>query len=108
MPPENDNVDYRQIEGWLEGRAARDRPDHPSGGGPSGSGTDDLVRRVGALESVVGRVNDKADTLIKDVAEIKGRLSQMPTTFQMLTWFVGVALGLVGLVFAVARSVGTH
>jgi hypothetical protein len=28
----------------------------------------------------------------------------MPTTFQMQAWFVGVSLGLVALVFAVARA----
>ena len=43
--------------------------------------------------------------LIKDVAEIKGRITQMPTTFQMQAWFVGVALGLVALVFTIARAV---
>ena len=48
------------------------------------------------------------DGLVKDVAEIKGRLSQMPTTFQMLTWYVGVALGLTGLVFAIARTIGVR
>jgi hypothetical protein len=42
--------------------------------------------------------------MIKDVAEIKGKISQMPTTFQMQAWFVGVSLGLVALVFAVARA----
>ena len=67
-----------------------------------------LSRRVGALEAAVGKLDDDVGALIKDVAEIKGRLSQMPTTFQMQTWFVGVALGLVGLVFAVARSMAPH
>jgi hypothetical protein len=40
-----------------------------------------------------------------DLAEIKGRLANMPTTFQILTWFIGTALGLSGLVFAIARLV---
>ena len=43
--------------------------------------------------------------LIRDVSEIKGKISQMPTTFQMQAWFVGVALGLVVLVFIIARAV---
>ena len=38
------------------------------------------------------------------VKEIKGKICQMPTTFQMEAWFVGVSLGLVALVFAVARA----
>jgi hypothetical protein len=42
--------------------------------------------------------------VIKDVAEIKGKISRIPTTFQMQAWFVGVSLGLVALVFAVSRA----
>lgn len=30
------------------------------------------------------RIESKLDTLIKDVAEMKGRLSAMPTTWQMV------------------------
>ena len=108
MPPENDDVDYRRMEGWLDSQAMRERH---SGGGPPGGG-DDLGHRVAALESDVKEINADLKTLVKDMAEIKGRLSQMPTTFQMLTWFVGIALalsiGLTGLVFTIARSVGSH
>jgi predicted nucleic acid-binding Zn-ribbon protein len=38
-----------------------------------------------------------------DLADIRGRLTNMPTTFQVLTWYVGVAIGLTGLVYAIAR-----
>lgn len=69
---------------------------------------DDLLRRLGDLEKRLDRFEPKMDGLVKDVAEIKGRLSQMPTTFQMLTWYVGVALGLTGLVFAIARTIGVR
>jgi hypothetical protein len=96
MPPGSDNVDYSHLGRWLEGQMVRER----RGGGSSdgGDGMDRVTRRIDALEADV-------KSLIKDVAEIKGRLSQMPTTFQMLTWYVGVAIGLTGLVFAVARSI---
>jgi hypothetical protein len=71
-------------------------------------GAVDVLARLGAVAENLKEVEADVEVLVKDVAEIRGRLSQMPTTFQMLTWFVGVALGLVGLVFAVAWSVGTH
>lgn len=38
-----------------------------------------------------------------DLAELKGQLSQMPTTFQLLSWFIGVNIALTGLVFLIAR-----
>ncbi|MFN3075498.1 MAG: hypothetical protein ABT940_01180 [Alphaproteobacteria bacterium] len=50
----------------------------------------------------------KVDGLVRDVAEIKGKLSSMPTTFQMLTWYVTVAVALAGLVFAIARMTAAH
>lgn len=67
---------------------------------PGGNGGDDgmkeLTRRVGNLE-------EDMKSLVKEVHEIKGRLTNMPTTFQMTTWFVGVALALVGFTFTIAR-----
>jgi hypothetical protein len=64
----------------------------------------DLVARVKALETRISEIGVDVRAVIKDVAEIKGRIPQMPTTFQMQAWFVGVSLGLVALVFAVARA----
>jgi hypothetical protein len=64
----------------------------------------DLVARVKALETRISEIGVDVRAVIKDVAEIKGRIPQMPTTFQMQAWFVGVSLGLVALVFAMARA----
>ena len=64
----------------------------------------DLVARAKALETRISEIGVDVRAVIKDVAEIKGRIPQMPTTFQMQAWFVGVSLGLVALVFAVARA----
>lgn len=71
------------------------------GGGGHNGGMDDVIRRVSALEGDM-------KVLIKDVSEIKGKLSNMPSTFQMVAWFVGVTMGLTGLVFTIAKVVGTH
>ncbi|CAN5210491.1 hypothetical protein BH10PSE6_BH10PSE6_11480 [soil metagenome] len=63
-----------------------------------------LETRVGALEAKLSDVASDVKTLVKEVAEMKGKLSNMPTTFQLVTWFIGVALGLVALVFTIART----
>jgi hypothetical protein len=65
----------------------------------------DLDARVKALEAKTSEMSVDAKALIKDVSEIKGKISQMPTTFQMQAWFVGVSMGLVALVFTIARAV---
>jgi hypothetical protein len=78
-------------------RGDRDRGDN--GGMPP-----DLDARVKALEARASEIGVDVRAVIKDVAEIKGKISQMPTTFQMQAWFLGVSLGLVALVFAVARA----
>ena len=81
-------------------RLLRGGPD----GGNNGGMPPDLDIRAKALEARTSEIGLDVSGLIKDVAEIKGKISQMPTTFQMQAWFVGVSLGLVALVFAVARA----
>lgn len=78
---------------------------HTHGGGGD---MEDVLRRVGALESAVEKLNTKVDSLVKEVAEVRGKLSNMPTTFQMASWFVGVAIGMTGLVFAIAKITTGH
>ena len=73
-------------------------------GGDNGGMPPDLDARVKALEARTSEIGVDVRAVIKDVAEIKDKISQMPTTFQMQAWFVGVSLGLVALVFAVARA----
>jgi hypothetical protein len=74
-------------------------------GGDNGGMPPNLDARVKALESRTSEMSVDVKALIRDVSEIKGKISQMPTTFQMQAWFVGVALGLVALVFTIARAV---
>ena len=79
---------------------ARRQPVLPTSttGGHDGGMPPDLDKRVTALEG-------KVDQVRVDLAEIKGRLTNMPTTFQLVSWFVGVAIGLTALVFTIARTV---
>ncbi|MBX3502530.1 MAG: hypothetical protein KF889_24050 [Alphaproteobacteria bacterium] len=62
-----------------------------------------LAARVERLEKDVAEIKGDVKTLTAITARIDGRVSVLPTTFQITTWFVGVAIGLVGLVFAIAR-----
>jgi hypothetical protein len=64
----------------------------------------DCDGRVKALEARTSEIGLDVGAVTKDVAEIEGRMSQVPTEFQMPAWFVGVSLGLVALVFAAARA----
>ena len=94
---------YRRLGQRLRGGS----DDGHDGGMPP-----DLVARVTALEGKVdGLVTDmravKADTqkLREDVAEIKGRLTHVPTVAQLIYGNVGLAIGIAGLVFTIARAV---
>jgi hypothetical protein len=55
--------------------------------------------RVKALEAGMARIEPKIDGLVKDVADIKGRISAMPTTWQLL----GMILAIMGASFAIIR-----
>lgn len=108
MPPGSDTVDFTNAQKWAEGLAERGRLPPQGGDPPHGGGSDELSRRVGALEADIKSLVKDSATIKERLAGIEGRLSNLPTTFQTLTWFVGISLGLVGLVFTIARTVGAH
>ena len=56
------------------------------------------------LTGRVGRLEEKVDKIGLDVAELKGRVSQLPTVWQLVGLNIGLAFGVAGLVFAVARA----
>lgn len=116
MPPGSDEtVDFSAQARWVNELAAKGRRPSGTGTPPGDGGSGDLGHRVDAIEADLKDLKSDVKSLMKDTGAIKerlagieGRLSNLPTTFQMLTWFVGIALGLVGLVFTIARTVGTH
>ena len=65
--------------------------------GQSGKGDGDMT----TLEQRVGNRETDVKALVKDVAEIKGRLATMPTTFQMVSWSVGITLTVGALIVGV-------
>lgn len=81
-----------------------DLPGGP-GGGYDGGMPPTLDARVKVLEDDVKDLKTDVKRLLTDTSEIKGRLTNMPTTFQLLSWFVGVAIALVALTFTIARAI---
>ena len=86
----------------------------------SGGGSDDggvLDRRVAALEAdmrevktTLGRIeallrslDDRVRKVEVDVAELKGKVSQLPTAWTLLTGGTGLILATFGFAFALVR-----
>lgn len=69
-----------------------------NGGGDNGAGGD-INKRLDKLEAQIEKQNTKFDNLLKDVAEIKGRLTAMPTTWQL----VALIFAIMGAAFALIK-----
>lgn len=59
--------------------------------------------RIGRIERDVEGLMTIVGTLVKDVAEIKGKISNLPTTIQLVGIMLGVSFGLLALIFAVLK-----
>lgn len=62
-----------------------------------------IEKAVYALRTDTNGLMETSGKLVLDVAEIKGKLSQMPTGFQQASWMAGYALALAGIIFAVLK-----
>jgi hypothetical protein len=77
----------------------------PKGIGGDGGGIDDRLARVeskvGSMEAMLVRLEAKVDLLPKstEIAELKGRISQLPTVWQMF----GLVVAIFALAFALVR-----
>lgn len=68
--------------------------------GQGGDGTGDGInKRLDRLEAQMEKQNTKFENLQKDIAEIKGRLSAMPTTWQL----VALIFAIMGAAFAIIK-----
>jgi hypothetical protein len=96
--PEPGNV----IVHWEKGRVrSASRPESGTeiahgGGGPHNPDME-LERRVSKLEDAVTAIR-------LDIAEMKGKISNLPTTWQLIGVNFGLVIGVAALVFAIARS----
>lgn len=71
----------------------------PSGGGGTYDG---MEARVARLETDVSELKADMKAVRLDIAEIKGRVSNMPTTWQL----VGLVIGMMLTVFALCFGLG--
>ena len=95
--------DYSGLEHW---KAEQEKRVGALSGGGGGDRFDPMLEpRVAALEKGFERVEKKLDMLLTDVAEMKGRLSAMPTaaTFGDLKGTVGELKGRVDSLPTTAR-----
>lgn len=83
-----------QIEGSAKAESAA-----PLHGGGGGGTFDGMESRVAKLEKSFDKIDGKLDSLIKEVAEMKGRVSAMPTTWQL----IGLVLGIMAATLAIVR-----
>jgi hypothetical protein len=92
-------------------------PDTPVERSGPGAYPPSLEARVAVLEALVSRIDSKLDALQAgqealraDVAELRGMVRMLPTTWQMITGIIGgniaLAGALAGAVYAVLRSLG--
>ncbi|MGE0258811.1 MAG: hypothetical protein AB7T18_08655 [Alphaproteobacteria bacterium] len=75
----------------------------PNGGGPHDPG---MEARVSVLENDVKDIKADLRRIMVDIAEIKGRVSQMPTSVQLLFMQAGLIVTLFGAAFALLKLAG--
>ena len=63
---------------------------------------------VGRIEDRVGRLDDRLRHIEIDVAELKGRIVNLPTTWAMITTMIGGQIALAGILLAAFRFAGLH
>lgn len=101
MPQGSDDDGAAQLQNVVD--MATREPLRPGGGGGTSGGMEDLTRRVGALEADMKEVKSDLKRLLETVARIDGRVSQMPTAFQLLGMVVGIVFAVMGATFAMIR-----
>ncbi len=64
----------------------------------------ELERRVGSLETKVDRLVVDLTAVRVDLAELRGKVSQLPTVWTLVFANFGLAVTVAALVFAIARA----
>lgn len=84
----------------------------PGGGPPHDPGMEARVARLedqfGRIEALLRGIDDRMRKFEVDAAEMKGRLSGLPSTWAVVTTVIGGQITLVGLLFAALKLTGPH
>jgi hypothetical protein len=64
-----------------------------------------LEAAVARIEAKLDKVDDRLGTVLTDVAELRGRVSQLPSAWLMVTAIVAGQVALAGLIAAVVFGV---
>jgi len=83
-------------------------PNEVSSGGGDYSQGSSLEARVTAVEVRLTRIETAVDAIRLDLAEIKGKLSNLPTTFQLLYMQAGLILAIFAAAFGLLRLAAPH
>jgi archaellum component FlaC len=67
-----------------------------------------LDNRIGSLDDRVGRLDDRVRNVEVGLAELKGRVSQLPSTWAMITAVIGGQIATIGMVAALFKLVFPH
>ena len=89
----DDNVSLEFLQRRVKELEAEKQPTLHSGGG-GGTFSDDMEARVKRLEEDAKDVRGDLKAIRLDLAEMKGRLQAMPTTWQMVGFIVACAIAM--------------
>lgn len=82
------------------------------GGGPHGPDLDARMTRLeeqySRIETLLRGVDDRLRKVETDIAELKGRVANLPSTWAMVTTMLGGQITLAGFLIAIIRIVGGH
>jgi uncharacterized coiled-coil protein SlyX len=67
-----------------------------------------IETRLERLESIVDEIRKEMQAVRIDLARMDGKISNLPTTFQLLYMQAGLILAVFAAAFAVMRLGGTH
>jgi hypothetical protein len=56
------------------------------------------------MKARVAKLEEAVTAIRLDIAEMKGKISNLPTTWQLVGVNFGLAIGIAALVFAIARA----
>ena len=67
-----------------------------------------IESRIASLEAGLMRLDDRGRAVETDVAELKGRVSQLPSTWELISTITASQAALLGFTFAILRYASGH